>query len=253
MSPPAMSVHDPFQGASGQIPSCHSRSVRALLALFVCIAMFVVAIPAQAQEEAAPTMVDAQIAVDMSQDGDNSVEATYTVQDTDGLEDGVVEHLLVRQPGAEIGDISLGNGSSDEVEVSEGEGIFRAQVPVTGDPASYTLRYEVRTDQQTFAVPIAVPDVAVAEPADSDIQVETLFPEGERLTGEVFPTVSGREMRDGRQVLIQRVNNVPSRVVAQYGEGSVFGISTFTSAAAIAVFGVVLFFWYRRSFGGGSQ
>lgn len=254
MKPPEVSVRGPSQRASDPWnSSCQPNSIGLLLALLVCIAMLVSTTPAQAQEDAAPTMIEARIAVDMSQGGSNSVEATYTVEGTDGLEDGVVEHLLVRQPGAEISEISLENGSSDEVEVSEGEGIFRARVPVSGEPASYTLSYEVRTNQQTFAVPIAVPDVAVAEPADSDIQVETMLPEGERLTGEVFPSVSSREMRGGRQVLIQRVNNVPSRVVAQYSGGSVFGVSTFTSAAAIAIFGVVLFFWYRRTFGGGSQ
>ncbi len=198
-------------------------------------------------------MVKARVVTEMSQDGNNSVEAMYTVEGTDGLEDGVVEHLLVRQPGAEIGEISVENGSSDEAELSEGEGISRYRVPVSGDPATYTLRYEVRTDPQTFTVPIAVPDVAVAQPADSDIEIETLLPEGERLTGEVFPSTSSMETRDGRQVLLQRVNNVPSRVIAQYGEGSVFGISNFTSALAVAAFGVVLFFWYRRTFGGRSR
>ncbi|MDP9353192.1 MAG: hypothetical protein M3P51_16860, partial [Chloroflexota bacterium] len=237
----------------GVSPSRQLRPVRLLLALFVSAAMLVFAVPAQAQEEAAPTMVKARVVTEMSQDGNNSVEAMYTVEGTDGLEDGVVEHLLVRQPGAEIGEISVENGSSDEAELSEGEGISRYRVPVSGDPATYTLRYEVRTDPQTFTVPIAVPDVAVAQPADSDIEIETLLPEGERLTGEVFPSTSSMETRDGRQVLLQRVNNVPSRVIAQYGEGSVFGISNFTSALAVAAFGVVLFFWYRRTFGGRSR
>lgn len=254
MTPLEASVRGPSQDVpNGVSPSRQSRPVRLLLALFVCAAMLVFVAPAQAQEDAAPTLVEARVVVDMSQDGNNSVEATYTVEGTDGLEDGVIEHLLVRQLGAEISEISVENGSSDEAELSEGEGISRYRVPVSGDPATYTLRYEVRTDPQTFAVPIAVPDVAVAQPADSDIQIETLLPEGERLTGEVFPSVSSMETRDGRQVLIQRVNNVPSRIVAQYGEGSVFGVSNFTSALAIVVFGVVLFFWYRRTFGGGSQ
>lgn len=254
MSPPGELARGPSQEVSDGVSSSRQlRLVRLLLALFVCAAMLVFAAPAQAQEDAVPTMVEARVVADMSQDGNNSVEATYTVEGTDGLEDGVVEHLFVRQPGAEIGEISVENGNSDEAELSEGGGISRYRVPVSGDPATYTLRYEVRTDPQTYAVPVAVPDVAVAQPADSDIEIETLLPEGERLTGEVFPSVSSMETRDGRQVLLQRVNNVPSRVVAQYGEGSVFGISNFTSALAVAVFGVVLFFWYRRTFGGGSR
>jgi hypothetical protein len=254
MSPPEASVRGPSQEVSGGVsPSRQSRLVRLLLALFVSAAMLVFAAPAQAQEDTVPTMVEARIVVDMSQEGNNSVEATYTVEGTDGLEGGAVEHLLVRQPGVEIGEISVVEGGSGEAELSEGEGISRYRVPVSGDPATYTLRYEVRTDPQTFAVPIAVPDVAVAQPADSDIQVEILLPEGERLTGEVFPSVSSMETQDGRQVLLQRVNSLPSRVVAQYGEGNVFGISNFTSALAVAIFGVVLFFWYRRTFGGRSR
>lgn len=253
MSPPEVSARGPSQGAGDRTgPSRQSRSVRLLPALFVFAAMLVFVAPAQAQDEV-PTMVKSQIAVDMSQDGDNSVEVTYTVESTDGLEDGVVEHLLVHQPGAEIGEISVENGNSGEAEISEGEGISRYRVPVSGDPATYTLRYDVRTDPQTFTIPIAVPDVAVAQPADSDIEIEILLPESERLTGEVFPSVSSTETQDGRQVLLQRVNNVPSRVIAQYGEGSVFGISNFTSAGAVVVFGVVLFFWYRRTFGGESR
>ncbi len=253
MSPPEVSVRGPSRMSNGVSSSRQSRSVRLLLALFVCAAMLVFVAPAKAQEDSAPTLIKARIVVDMGQDGDNSVEATYTVEGTDGLEDGAVEHLIVRQPEAEIGEISVENGSSGEAELSEGEGISRYRVSVSGDPATYTLRYEVRTDSQTFAVPIAVPDVAVAQPADSDIEVETLLPEGERLTGEVFPSVSGMETRGGRQVLLQRVNNVPSRVVAQSGERSVLGVSNFTSAFAIVVFGVVLFFWYRRTFGGESR
>lgn len=222
--------------------------------MLACAVTLVFATPAHTQEEAVPTLVEARVVVDKNQDGNSSVEATYTVEGTAGLEGGVIEHLLVRHPGAEVGEISVAEGGSGQTEFSEGEGISRFQVPISGDPATYTLRYEVRTDQQTFAVPLVVPDVVVAPPEDSDIVIETLFPEGERLTGEVFPSVTGREMRDGRQVLIHRVNNVPSRAIAQYGEEvSSFGISNFTVGAALAIFGVVLFFWYRTTFGGGSR
>lgn len=254
MGPPETLLRDQSQKASGQIgPFRQSKHVRLLVTLFVCATMLLFVAPAQAQEEAIPTMVEAQIVADMSRENDKSIEATYTVENTDGLEDGMVEHLLVRQPGAEIGDVSVENGGSDGVELSESEGITRFQVPVSGEPATYTLSYEVLTDPQTFTLPIAVPDVAPAQPASSDIVVETLLPEDERLTGEVFPSVSSIETRDGNRVLIQRVNNVPSRVVAQYGEGSALSISTFTSAAAVILFGVVLFFWYLRTFGGESQ
>lgn len=230
-----------------------SNPVRLLAELLACAVVLVFAAPAHAQDETEPTLVEAQVVVELNQDGNNSVEATYTVEGTDGLEGGAVEHLLVRQPGAEVGEISTGEGGSREVEFSEGEGISRVRIPVSGDPATYTLRYQARTDPQTYAVPIAVPDVAVAQPGDSDIVIETLLPDGERLTGEVFPSVTSMETRDGRQVLVNRVNNVPSRVVAQYGEGGGLTISDFTSAAALGVFGVVLVFWYRRTFGGGSR
>ena len=154
----------------------------------------------------------------------------------------------------EVGEISVTEGGSGQPELSEGEGISRFRVPVSGDPATYTLRYDVQTDEQTSAVPLVVPDVVVAPPGDSDIVIETLLPEGERLTGEVFPSLTGSEMRDGRQVLIHRVNNVPSRAIAGYGqEVSTFGISDFTVAAALAVFGLVLVFWYRATFGGRSR
>jgi hypothetical protein len=228
-----------------------SNPVRLLAKLLACAVVLVFAAPAHAQEE--PTLVKARVVAELNQDGNNSVEATYTVEGTDGLEGGAVEHLMVRQPGAEVGEISAGEGGSREVEFSEGEGISRVQIPVSGDPATYTLRYEVRTDPQTYTVPIAVPDVIVAQPGDSDIVIETLLPDGERLTGEVFPSVTSMETRDGRQVLVNRVNNVPSRVVAQYGEGGGLTISDFTSAAALGVFGVVLVFWYRRTFGGRSR
>lgn len=235
-------------------PSRLSNPVRLLATLLTCAVMLVLAAPAHAQEETEPTLVEARIVVDKNQDGNSSVEAAYTVEGTAGLEGGAIEHLLVRQPGAEVSEISVAEGGSGEVESSEGEGISRSRVPVSGDPATYTLRYEVRTDQQTFSVPIAVPDVVAAQPGDSDIVIETLLPEGERLTGELFPSVTTKEMRDGRQVLIQGVNNVPSRVIAQYGEEvSGFGISTLTVAAALVIFGVVLFFWYRTTFGGGSR
>lgn len=231
-----------------------SNSARLLAPLLACATMLVFASSAHTQEEAVPTLVEARVVVELNQDGNNSVEATYTVEGTDSLEGGAVEHLLVRQSGTEIGEIVVEtDDGSSEVEISEGEGISRFRVPVSGEPATYTLHYDVRTDAQTFAVPIAVPDVAVAPPAEIDIVIETLLPEGERLTGEVFPTVTSMETRDGRRVLIHRVNNVPSRVVAQYGEEVGFGISTFTSVAAVTLFGVVLFFWYRRTFGGGSR
>ena len=222
--------------------------------LLACVVLLMFAAPAQAQEEAGPILTEARVVVEMNQDGNNNVEATYTVEGTEGLEGGPLEHLLVSQPGAEVNEISVVEGGSGEVESPEGEGVTRVQVPVSGDPATYTLRYEVRTDQQTFTVPLVVPDVVVAQPGDSDIVIETLLPEGERLTGEVFPSVTGREMRDGRQVLTHRVNNLPSRTIAQYGEevGS-FGISNLTVGAALAVFGAVLFFWYRTTFGGGSR
>jgi hypothetical protein len=221
--------------------------------LLACAVVLVFAAPAHAQEETEPTLVEARVVVDLNQNGNNSVEATYTMQGTDALEGGAVEHLVVRQPGAEVGEISTGEGGSGGEEPSEGEGISRVRIPVSGDPATYTLRYQARTDPQTYAVPIPVPDVAVAQPGDSDMVIEILLPEGERLTGEVFPSVTSVETRDGRQELVQRVNNVPSRIVAQYGEGGVVTISNVTSAAALAVFGVVLFFWYRRTFGGDSR
>lgn len=254
MRPPGASVCALSQEVGDGVS--HSRRPglnRLLLAFFACTAMLVFAAPAKAQEDAAPTMVKARVVTDMSQDGNNSVVATYTVKGAGGLENGVIENLLVHQPGAKIGEISVEKGSSADAELSEGEGISRYRVPISGDPATYTLRYKVRTDPQTFTVPIAVPDIAVAQPADSDIEIETLLPKGERLTGEVFPSVSSMETRDGRSVILQRVNNVPSRVVAQYTGGSVFGVSNLTSGFAIAVFGVVLFFWYRRTFGGESQ
>ncbi len=200
---------------------------------------------AWAQRPPRPSVVSARIVVTLGPNGEDAVEATFTVQHTAGLPGGVVEHLLVRRPGAQIGEVAVAGAATGVAEVMPGQGITRYRISVTGDPATYTLRYPVRRAPGVFAVPILAPGIAVAG-SDRLVTIETLLPDGQVLAGESFPPIDRREVRDGRQVLVHRIVNVPAVVIAEHGARGRFTASGWVSLVGLLLFAAVLGGWYRH-------
>lgn len=224
----------------------------AVVSLGVLLVGALGAAPALAQEAPAATVAEAVITVDMGEDGTDSVEATYTVEGADQLEDGV-EHLLVTRPGVEVGEIEASGDAESAPEITEGEGVTRVLVPVSGETTTYTLSYTVTRDEGTFGVAIIAPNLPPSSP-QRNVAIETTLPEGEELAGEFFPSVSRTEEEEGRLSLIQRVINVPSVVIAEYGASAArVSLSEIITVVALVVFLGVLFGWYRQQEGKGGE
>jgi hypothetical protein len=201
--------------------------------------------PATAQAPARPSVTQARITVSFTDGGEDTVEATFTVQNTAALADGQVEHLLVRRPGATIGDVNTSGAASGAPQVTPGQGLTRYRVVVTGDPATYTLRYSVRRDAGAFAVPVLAPNLPVAR-SERLVTIESWLPPGQLLAGEYFPSIDHREEREGRQVLVHRIVNVPAVVIAEYGTSRRFSASAWVTLIGFVLFGAVLGGWYRH-------
>lgn len=233
-----------------RVPRRFARiAVGALGALLVSA---LAAAPALAQEPPPATVADAEITVDMGVDGSDSVEATYTIEGADKLEGGV-EHLLVTRPGAAVGEISVSGDAEPNLEITEGEGVTRILVPVSAETASYTLSYTVTRDEGVFGVVILAPNLPPSS-SQRNVAIQTMLPEGEQLAGEFFPSVSRTEEEGGRLSLIQRVINVPSVVIAEYGASAArISLSEIITVVALVVFLVVLVGWYRQQEGKGGE
>jgi hypothetical protein len=201
--------------------------------------------PAWAQP-ARPAVDQARVIVTMGSDGQDTVEATYAVRNAGALKGGVLEHLLVRRPGAEVGEIRLDGAASGTPELERREGISRVRVTVSGEPATYTLRYSVRRAPGTFAVPIVMPAIPVARPVPG-VLIETSLPPGAQLAGERFPSVERVETREGRTVVIHRVINIPSVTIAEYGAGRRFTLSLGVTVVALAVLLAVVLGWFGHA------
>jgi hypothetical protein len=205
-----------------------------------------------------PAVATAKVAVSMGADGNDTVEATYTVQNTAGLKGGVVEHALARRPGAEVGEIAAAGAATGPPELERREGISILRVTVSGEPATYTLRYPVRRAAGAFAVPLLVPRIPVARSAPN-VTIETTLPPGSRPDGEWFPSVERVETREGRTVLVHRVINIPSVTIAEYGTGRVVTARWWIGAVALVFLGLVVVWWFahampqRRPAGGAAR
>jgi 5-formyltetrahydrofolate cyclo-ligase len=211
------------------------------------LSLLALPLPGYTQPAPKPAVQQARIVVTMTEGGADSVEATYTLQNTTGLRDGVIEHILARRPGAEVGDIQAsGAATGAHGVVARREGMARVNVPVSGEPATYTLRYTVHRAPGTFAVPILAPGIPVAR-SEPNVTIETLLPAGMRQQGEWFPSVERIESREGRTVLVHRVINVPSVAIAEYGQGgSFFSLSLLVTLAGLAVLLPILAWWFRH-------
>lgn len=215
----------------------------------VALALLGFAVPSPAQQAAPPpkpAVATAKIVVTMGQDGNDTVEATYAVQNTAGLKGGVVEHALLRRPGAEVGEIAATGAAAGPPSLERREGISIVRVTVSGEPATYTLRYPVRRAAGAFGVPLLTPRIPVAKSAPN-VTIETVLPPGTKPDGEWFPAVERVETRDGRTVLVHRVINIPSVAIAEYGQGRVFTARLWISVIALAFLGVVLVWWFAHA------
>lgn len=196
--------------------------------------------PANAQEEPAAVVAEADVEVTMAADGSDSVSATYTVQATAG-EIGDIEHLVALRPGADVGDVALRGDVRGQPVLDDGEGIARFVVTASGRNATYTVSYRVTRDEGVFAVPLIIPDLPPGDAA-RNVSITTRLPAGQELTGEVFPTVD--RIEDDGSLLSSRETNLPSVVIAQYAGGGGLSLSTWISVFAIAIFSAVAIGWY---------
>jgi hypothetical protein len=214
-----------------------SSIAAATLAVFLILMLPGLAFAAQ------PSVSEAKIVVDYGVDGTDTVEATYTVGAVDGLKDGVLEHLWVRRPGTTVSDIEV-TGDGQSSTVTEGKGITRVAVNLTANPATYTIRYKVKRESGFFVVPVFAPAIPV-DRSESNVLIESILPAGQKLAGENFPALSAREERDGRTVLVHRVINVPSVVMAEYGTSKGISMSDVTTLLTVLLFLSVLVLWFR--------
>lgn len=203
-------------------------------------------VPGTGQPAPKPGVAEAKIAITMGQDGTDTVEATYTVVNTAGLKDGVVEHALVRRPGAEVGAIEAAGAASGAPSIEQRQGISSVRVTVSGEPATYTLRYTVRRAAGTFAVPLPTPRIPVVRSAPN-VTIETAVPPGAKVDGEWFPSVERFELREGRTVLVHRVINIPSVAIAEHDRGGFLSASQWITVLGIGFMAVVLVWWFRHS------
>lgn len=218
------------------IPGCLGGGM--VLALVLTVTPAVIA-----QAPPKPAVSEAKIVITLAEGGDDTVLATFTLINSAGLKDGVVEHLQIRRPGAQVGEVTV-EGASGALEVAKGEGITRYRIAVTGEPATYTLRYTVRRAAGAFAVPILAPSVPVAT-SERKVTVEAALPPGQQLVGEFFPSFDRMERRDDRTVLVHRVINVPAVAIAEYGRARRFSASGWVTLVGFVAFAVVLGGWYR--------
>lgn len=193
-----------------------------------------------------PGVAEAKIRVSMGQDGNDTVEASYTVLNTAGLKDRVVEHALVRRPGAEVGEIQATGAVTGEPSLERRQGISSLRVTVSGEPATYTLRYTVRRAPGVYAVPLLSPRIPVAKSLPN-VTIETSLPPGTKLDGEWFPSLHAVESRDGRTVLVHRVINIPSVTIAEYGRGWLLTPSQWTTLIGLAFLAAVLIWWFSHA------
>lgn len=221
------------------------RSTSSAAACVLVLLVLAGTAPAAAQQAPRPSLTAVQVLVTLTDGGEDTVEATFTVQNTAGLAGGTVEHLLIRRPGAQIGEVTVAGAAMGAPQVTPGQGITRYRVPVGGEPATYTLRYTVRRAPGTFAVPILAPSIPVARP-ERLVTIETRLPGGQVLAGEFFPSIDRRDTREGRQVLVHRVINVPAVVIAEYGASTRFSASGWVSLVGLLLFAAVLGGWYRH-------
>lgn len=191
----------------------------------------------------APKVSQGKIVVDFGADGTDTVQATYTVTAVDGLPDGVLEHLWVTRPGSAVSDIQV-TGDGQSPTITEGKGITRVKVKLTANPATYTLQYKVQRESGSFSVPVFTPNLPVAKP-EPNVLIESILPPGQVLAGENFPAVVGEEVREGRNVQLHRVINVPSAVIAEYGSARRVSLSDVITVAAVLLLVSVMFFWFR--------
>jgi hypothetical protein len=227
------------------------RAVAPLIPIgLAMLALLALPAPSRAQQSPAPqpkpVIERANILVNMSEDGNDTVEATYTVQNSAGLEGGVIEHVLARRPGAELGEIQATGAATGGPDVERHEGMTRVKVVASGDPATYTLRYAVRRAPDTFAVPILAPNIPVAR-SEPNVTIETTLPQGKNQQGEWFPSVDRFETRDGRTILIHRVINIPSVTIAEYGQGSWFSLSLLVTVVSFAILIPILVWWFSHA------
>lgn len=202
--------------------------------------------PSPAQPAPKPAVDQAKIVIAMGQDGNDTVEVIYTVVNTASLKDGVVEHALVRRPGAELGEIQVAGAATGAATLERRAGISTVKVAVSGEPATYTLRYGVRRAAGTFAVPILAPRIPVARSAPN-VTIETSLPPGTKADGEWFPSVERVDTRDGRTVLVHRVINIPSVAIAEYNRGGLLNPSQWTTVLGFGFLIVVLVWWFRHA------
>jgi hypothetical protein len=199
---------------------------------------------AVAQEELEPVVQAARITIDHADDTTSSVEASFELGDVG--EEGI-EHLLVHRRGATVQDVSI-DGEVIDVP-AQADGMSRVVGPVSGEEVSYTVTYTVSRDDGVFTVPILGPE-APRDASDRAVTVEVLLPPGTVLSGEAFPSVDRRETRDGREVVLHRVINVPSVVITEYGESGRLSLSDWITAIALLLFAAMLAIWYRQSLTG---
>lgn len=221
------------------------RRPRLWWAVFLYVMVLIVSAgPAVAQEEESAAIEEAEIRAELSEDGNDSVEIAYTIQNTGALEDGAVEHVLLMEPGTQVTDISAEGDVEGEPSVNEGEGLSRVTVRSSGDPSTYTLRYMVSREEGTFTVPVLAPDLPMAGPG-RNVSIEAVLPEGERAAGERFPSGSTVESRNGQQVLTNQVTTVPTKLLFEYGQSDILNLTNVVTVIALVVIGAVLLIGYR--------
>jgi hypothetical protein len=193
-----------------------------------------------------PVVAEAKILVTMGADGQDTVQATYTVLNVAGLKDATVDHALVRRPGAEVGAVEASGAATGAPATTQKGGISSVRVTVSGEPATYTLKYGVRRAAGTYAVPLLTPRIPVAKPLPN-VTIETALPPGQKLDGEWFPSIDRTETRDGRTVVIHRVINIPSVTIAEYGRNVWLTPSLLITLVAVGFLLVVIVAWFRHA------
>ncbi|HEX6988677.1 MAG TPA: hypothetical protein VF282_04355 [Bacillota bacterium] len=220
-----------------------TRQVRPGLVIVVVLMLMLVPAVAWSQE-AAPAVESVDVVITMGADGRDLVEATYRVANTGGLEGGVVDHLLVARPGVSVDGIEAAGDVDGQPVREDAPGIAHVKVPVTGDPATYTLTYTVTREQGAFAVPVLVPAINVAS-SQRNVTIRALLPEGLRLAGEAFPAVVDTSTEGGRTALSFRTINVPAVVIAEYGDRNRFTLSDVTSVVGLIAAVALVILWNR--------
>lgn len=220
------------------------RTSAPLAAAGVLAALLLLPQPAAAQEAepAGATIAGADVQVDFGDQAPDTVAVTYRLAG-DIEPGGTIAHQVMPRPGTTIQDLEAGDGAADAALTGDGNGV---DVTLDGAAGAYTLHYTVARDADVYAVPLPVPSLPTER--NSTVQISTLLPPGQQLTGEFMPSISAEQRHGDRVELQHRGGEVPSVVLAQYGTGGgQVTISDWVTWVMALAFAATVVAWWVRS------